>query len=107
MGEWRKVHNEEVQNLYSSPSIIKTIKSKRIRWARNVALIVEKRNTHSFSVGNPEGRRPLERPMHRWVINIIMDLGEIGWDGVDWIRLAQDRDKWRALVNSVMNLRAP
>jgi hypothetical protein len=56
-------------------------------------------------VGKPEGKRPLGRPRRRWVDNIEMDLGEIGWDGVDWIELAQDRDQWRGLVNTVMNLR--
>jgi hypothetical protein len=58
-------------------------------------------------VGKPEGKRPLERPRHRWVDNIEMDLREIGWDGMDWIDLAQNRNQWRALVNRVMNLRVP
>jgi hypothetical protein len=67
----------------------------------------ETRNAYRISVGNPEGRRPLGRPRRRWVNNIRMDLREIGWDGVDWIQVAQDRDQWRALVNTVMNLRVP
>jgi hypothetical protein len=67
----------------------------------------ENRNAYRILVGNPEGKRPLERPRRRWVDNIKMDLREIGWDGRDWIDLAQDRDQWRALVNAVMNLRVP
>jgi hypothetical protein len=67
----------------------------------------EKRNAYRISVGNPEGKRPLGRPRHRWVDNIKMDLREIGWDGMDWIDPAQDRDQWRALVNAIMNLRVP
>jgi hypothetical protein len=67
----------------------------------------EKRNTYKILVGNPEGKRPLGGPECRWVDNIKMDLIEIGWDGMDWIHLAQDRDRWRALVNAVMNLRVP
>jgi hypothetical protein len=67
----------------------------------------EKRNAYSILVGNPEGKRPLGSPKHRWVNNIKMDLREIGWDGMDWIDLAEDRDQWRALVNTVMNLRVP
>jgi hypothetical protein len=65
----------------------------------------EKRNAYRILVGNPEGKRALGRPRRRWVDNIKMDLREIGWDGMDWIYLAQDRDQWRALVNAVMNLR--
>jgi hypothetical protein len=67
----------------------------------------EKRNAKRLLMGKPEGKRPLGRPRRRWVDNIRMDHGEIGWDGVDWIGLAQDRDRWRALVNAVMNLRVP
>jgi hypothetical protein len=67
----------------------------------------ENMNAHRISVGNPEGKRPLGRPRHRWVDNIKMDLTEIGWDCMDWIYLAQDRDQWRALVNTVMNLWVP
>jgi hypothetical protein len=80
-GGWRKLHNEELRDLYSSPSIIRIIKSRR--------------------------KSPLGRPKLRWVDNVKMDILEIGWCGVDWIGLAQDRDKWRALVNTVMNLRVP
>jgi hypothetical protein len=67
----------------------------------------EKRNAYRIMGGNPEGKRPLGRQRRRWVDNIIIDLREIGWDGRDWIDLAQDRDQWRALVNAVMNLRVP
>jgi hypothetical protein len=67
----------------------------------------ETRNAYRILVGKPEGKRPLVRPRRRWVDNIKMDLGETGWDGVDWIELAQDRDQWRALVNTMMKLRVP
>jgi hypothetical protein len=87
--------------------LVRIIESKRMRWAGRVARMGEKRNTYRFLVGKPEGKRPLRRPRRRWVDNIRMDLGEIGWGGVDWIGLAQDRDKCRAFVNSVINLRVP
>jgi hypothetical protein len=67
----------------------------------------EERNAYRILVGKPDGKRPLGRPRHRWVNNIKMDLREIGWDGMDWIDLAQDRDQWSALANTVMNLRVP
>jgi hypothetical protein len=89
----RKLHNEELHNLYSSPSIIRMIKCRRMRWAGHVARMGEKRNAYRILVGNPEGKRPLGRPRHRWVDNINMDVREIGWDGGDWIDLAQDRDQ--------------
>jgi hypothetical protein len=104
MGGWRKLHNEEHRDLYSSPSIIRIIKSRRMRWAGHVARRGAKRNAYRLLAGKPEGKRPLGRPRRRWVHNIMMDLGEIGWAGVDWIGLAQDRDKWSALVNAVMNV---
>jgi hypothetical protein len=78
-----------------------------MRWAGHVARIGEKRNAYRLLVGKPEGKRPQGTPRRRWVDNIKIDLLEIGWGGVDWIGLAQDRDKWRALVNAVMNLRVP
>jgi hypothetical protein len=106
-GEWRKLHNEELRDLHSSPSIIRIIKSKRMRWAGRVARMGEKKNSYRLLVGKPEGKRPLGRPRCRWVDNIMMDLGEVGSGGVDWIGLAQDRNRWRALVNSVLNLRVP
>jgi hypothetical protein len=83
------------------------IKSRRMRWAGNVAQMGERRNAYRILVGKPEGRRPLGRPRCRWVDNIKMDLREIGWDGMNWSDLVQDRDQWKALVNTVMNLRVP
>jgi hypothetical protein len=106
-GDWRKLHNEEHHNLYSSPSIIRIIKSRRMRWAGRVARMVEKNILYRILVGKPEGKRPLGRPRRRWVDNIKMDLREIGLDDMHWIDMAQDRDQWRALVNTVMNLRVP
>jgi hypothetical protein len=91
----------------SSPSIIRIIKSRRMKLAGHVARMGEKRNAYRLLVGKPEGKRPLGTPRQRWVDNIKMDLAEIGWDGVDWICLAHDREKWMVLVNSVMNLRVP
>jgi hypothetical protein len=106
-GEWRKLHNEELRDLYSSASIIRIIKSRRLRWARRVARMGEKRNAYRLLVRKPEGKRALRRQRRRWVGNIKMDLGEIKWGSVDWIGQAEDRDKWSALVNAVMNLWVP
>jgi hypothetical protein len=106
-GESTKLHNEELHDLYSSPSIIRIIKSQRMRWAGHVARMGEKRNSYRLLVGKSEGKRPLERPRRRWEDNIRMDLGEVGWGDVDWIGLAKDKNRWRALVNSVLNLRVP
>jgi hypothetical protein len=104
-GEWRKLHNEELHNLYSSPDIIRQVKSRRMWWAGHVARMAEERKVYKILVGKPEGKRPLGRPRRRWEDGIRMDLREIGLVGVDWIRLAQDRDRWRAVVSAVMNLR--
>jgi hypothetical protein len=104
-GEWRKLHNGELHNLYSSPDIIRQIKRRRMRWAGHVARMGEGRNVYKVLVGKPEGKGPLERPRRRWEDGIKTDLREIGWGGVEWIHLAQDRDRWRAVVNAVMNLR--
>jgi hypothetical protein len=93
LGDWRKLYNEELPNLYSSLNIIRMIKSGRMRWAGHVARMGENRNAYRIFVGKPEGKRPLGRPTHRWVDNIKIDLREIGWDGRDWIELAQDRDQ--------------
>jgi hypothetical protein len=93
--------------VYSSPSIIRVIKSRRLRWAGHVAHMGEMRGAYRALVGKPEGRRPLGRPRRRWEDNIKMDLREVGWGGLDWINVGQDRDRWRALVNAVMNLRVP
>jgi hypothetical protein len=106
-GRGRKLHNEELRDLYTSPSIIRMIKSRTMRWAGHAARMMEKRYVYKSLVGKPEGKRPLRRSRLRWVDNIRIDLRVILWGGVDWIDLAQDRDKWRALVNSVMNLRGP
>jgi len=103
-GEWRKLHSEELNNLYCSPNIVRVIKSRRMRWVRHVACIGDRRGIYRVLVGKPEGKRPLGRPRHRWEDNIKMDLQEVGCGGMDWIKLAEDRDKWRALVNAVMNL---
>jgi hypothetical protein len=94
-------------NLYSSPSIIRMIKSRRMRWVEHVARMREKRNACRILMGKPEGKRALGRPRRSWVDNIKIDLREIRWDGMDWIDVAQNRDQWRALVNTVMSLRLP
>ncbi|KAJ4429544.1 hypothetical protein ANN_21713 [Periplaneta americana] len=104
-GEWRKLHNTELHALYSSPDIIRNIKSRRLRWAGYVARMGESRNAYRVLVGRPEGKRPLGRPRRRWEDNIKMDLREVGYDDRGWINLAQDRDQWRAYVRAAMNLR--
>jgi hypothetical protein len=106
-GDWRKLHNEELHGLYSSPSIVRVIKARRLRWVGHVARTGEMRGAYNISAGRPEGKRPLGRPRRRWEDNIKMDLREIGFGDVDCIHWAQDRDSWRALVNTVMNLRVP
>jgi hypothetical protein len=106
MGGWRKLHNEELHDLYSSLCIIRIIKARRMRLVGHVARMGLKTNAYML-VGKPEGRRPLGRPRRRWLDNIWMDLVEVRWGDVDWIGLAQDRDRWRALVNWVLNLRVP
>jgi hypothetical protein len=97
--------NEELHNLYSSPDIIRQVKSRRMRWARHVARMGAERKVYKAFVGKPEGKRPPGRPRRRWEDGMRMDLRENGLEGVDWIRLAQDRDRWRAVVSAVMNLR--
>jgi hypothetical protein len=87
--EWRKLHNKELRDLYSSPSIIRILKSRRMRWAGHVARMGKKRNAHRLLVGKPEGKRSLGRPRSRWVDNIRMDVGEVGCGDVDWIGLAK------------------
>jgi hypothetical protein len=104
-GEWRKLHNQYLHDLYPSPNVVRVIKSRRMRWAGHVAVMVEERGVYRILVGKPEGKRPLGRPRRRWEDNIRMDLQEVGCGGMDWIGLAQDRDRWRALVNVIMNLR--
>ena len=107
MGKWRRLHNEELNNLYSSPNIVRVIISRRMRWAGHVAHMGEERGVYRFLVGKPEGRRPLGRPRRRWMDSIRMDLQEVGCGYMDWIGLAQDRESWRTLVSAVMNLRVP
>jgi hypothetical protein len=105
-GQWRKLHNEELHNLYSSTYIIRQIKSRKMTWAGHVKRKGQGRNVYRVLVGKPEGKRPLEKPRRRWEDGIKMDLKETGWGGgVEWIHLAQDRDRWLALMNAVMNLR--
>ena len=104
-GDSRKLHNEELSDLYSLPNIVRVVKSRRMRWAGHVARIGQGREVYRFLVGKPEGKRPLGRPRRRWEDNIKMDLQEVGGGCGDWIELAQDRDMSRALVSTVMNLR--
>jgi len=107
MGEWRRLHKEELNDLYSSPNIVRVIKSRRMRWASHVARMGEERGLYRVLVGKLEGRRPLGRPRCRWVDNIRMDLQEVGCGFMDWIGLAQDRDRWWTLMSAVMNLGVP
>jgi hypothetical protein len=104
-GGWRKLNNEELHNLYSSPSIIRIINSRRI--CRACSTHGDKGNAYRVLVEEPEGQRPLRRRRRRWVDNIKMDVREMGWGGMDWIGLAEDRGQWKDLVNTVMNLRVP
>jgi len=106
-GKWRKLHNEELNNLYSSPNIVRVIKSRRMRWAGHVARMGEGRGVYRVLVGKPEGRRPMGRPRRRWEGNIRMDLREVGCGDMDWIQLAHDSDRCRVLVSAVMNFRVP
>jgi hypothetical protein len=105
-GEWRKLHNKELNDLYCSPNIVRVIKSRRMKWVVHVARIGERRGEYRVLVGKPEGKRPLGRPRRRWEDNLKLAL-EVGCGGMDCIELAQDRDRLRAIVNAVMNLRVP
>jgi len=106
-GEWRKLYNEELNVLNSSPSFVRVIKSRGMRWAGNIACMCEERGVYRVLMGKPEGKRPLRRHRRRWEDNIKMDLQEVRFEGMNWLDVAQDRDRWRALVNAVMNLRVP
>jgi hypothetical protein len=103
-GSWRKLRNDELHSLYSSHNIVRMIKSRRMRWAGHVASLGERRSVYRVLFGRPEGKRPLGRPRRRWKYNIKIDVREIGIDGPNRIRLAQDRVRWRAFVSTVMNL---
>ena len=106
-GEWRKLHNKELNDLYSLPNIVRVVKSRRMRWAGHVACMGEDRVVHRVLVGKPEGKRPLRKPGRRWEDNIKMDLQEVEGGRGDWMELAQDRDMWRALVGTVRDFRVP
>jgi hypothetical protein len=106
-GEWRKVHNEELNDLYSLPNIVRVVKSRSMRWVGHVARMGEEMVVHRVLVGKPEGKRPLGRPRRRWEDNIKMYVQEVGGGCGDWMELAQARDGWRALVSTVKNLRVP
>jgi hypothetical protein len=106
-GEWRKLHNEDLNGLYSLHNIVRVIKSRRLRWVGHVARMGDGRGVYRVLVGKPEGKRPLGRPRRRCEDNVRMDLQEVGCGCKDWIWLAQDRDTWRALVSAVRNLRVP
>ena len=106
-GEWRKLHNEELNDLCSSPNIVRVIKSRRLRWAGHVARMEEGKGVHKVLVGKLEGKRPLGRPRRRWEDNTKKDLQEVGRVCGDLMELAEDRDRWRALVSTVMNFRVP
>ena len=106
-GEWRKLHNEKLSDLYSLPNTVRVVKSRRMRWAGHEARMGKGRGVHRVLVGKPEGKRPLGRPRRRWEDNIKIPLLEVGRGYGDWMDLAQDSDRWRALVSRVRNIRVP
>ena len=106
-GEWRKLHNKDLSDLYPLPSIVRVVKSKSMKWAGHVARMGEERVVYRVLVEKPGGKSPMGRPRHRWEDNIKMDLQEVGGSCGNWMELAQDRERWRALVGTVRNLRVP
>jgi hypothetical protein len=106
-GEWRKLHNEELNDLYTLPNIVRVVKSRRLRWAGHVARMGKDKGVHRVLMGKPELKRPLGRPRRRWEDNIKMDLLDVGGGRGDWMELAQDMDRWRALLGTVRNFRVP
>jgi hypothetical protein len=104
-GSWTKLHNDELHSLYSSPNIVRVIKSRRMRWVGHVTRMGERRGVYRVLVWRSEGKRPLGRPRRMWEDNTEMELREIGIDEANWIRLAQDRVRWWGFVNTVMNVR--
>jgi len=106
-GQWRKRHNEELNDLYFPHNIFGVIKLRIMRCTGHVARMGGKRNLYRVLVGKPEGKRPLGRPTRRWEDNINMDFQEVGYEDMDWIDLVQDRYRWQELVNTVMNHRVP
>jgi len=106
-GEWRRLHNEELNDLKSSPNIVRVIKSRKLRSAGHVARMGEEMGVYRALVGKPERKKPLGRPRRRWLDNIRTDLQEVECGYMDWIGLARDRDRWRTLVSAVMNFRVP
>jgi len=105
--EWRKLYNEKLNDLYSSPNIFRVIKSRIMRLAGHIARTGERRDVYRVLVGKPEGKRPLGRLRRRWEDNIKVDLLGVGCGGTDWIDVAQDKDSWLALKNRVLNTRVP
>ena len=106
-GEWKNLHNVELNDLYSSPNIFRVIKSRGMMWAGHVPRMGERRGVYRILIGKPEGKRQLGRSRRKWDDNIKKDLQDVGCEGMDWIDVAQDRDRWWALVNAVMNFHVP